>query len=101
MKVLKILAIATVVLVLGAGIASSQTWAPLNHQPGVNVGPMLQLRDGRILFHEEQAGNARNWWILTPDSTGSYLNGLQSATLTPNLLAEKGWGRFNVQSTLG
>lgn len=79
MKFLKILAIATVVLVLGAGIASSQTWAPLNHQPGVNVGPMLQLRDGRILFHEEQAGNARNWWILTPDSTGSYLNGTWSS----------------------
>jgi Putative MetA-pathway of phenol degradation len=33
--------------------------------------------------------------------TGSYQNGLQSATLTPNLLAEKGWGRYNVQSTLG
>jgi hypothetical protein len=40
---------------------------------------MLQLRDGRILVHEDQGGNARNWWILTPDSTGSYLNGTWSS----------------------
>ena len=79
MKFLRISALATVVLVLGAGVASSQTWAPLNHQPGVNLGPMLQLRDGRILAHEEQDGNPRNWWILTPDSTGSYLNGTWSS----------------------
>jgi hypothetical protein len=79
MKFLKICTIATVVLLLGAGIASSQTWTPLNHQPGVNLGVMLQLRDGRILAHEEQNGNPRNWWILTPDSTGSYVNGTWSS----------------------
>ena len=79
MKFLRISALATVVLVLGAGIASSQTWAPLTHQPGVTLGPMLQLRDGRILVHEEQDGNPRNWWILTPSSTGSYLNGTWSS----------------------
>jgi hypothetical protein len=33
--------------------------------------------------------------------TGSYQNGLPSATLTPNLLAEKGWRAFAVQSSLG
>ena len=78
MKFLKIFAMATVVLALGAGIASSQTgsWAPLTNQPpGVTLGPMLQLRDGRILVHEEQSGNARDWWILTPSTTGSYLSG--------------------------
>jgi len=39
---------------------------------------MLQLRDGRILVHEEQNG-AANWFILTPDSTGSYINGTWSS----------------------
>jgi hypothetical protein len=34
-------------------------------------------------------------------ATGSYQNGQRSATLTPNLLTEKGWGRFNIQSTFG
>jgi hypothetical protein len=33
--------------------------------------------------------------------TGSYQNGLKSGTVTPNLLAEKGWGPFDVQSTFG
>jgi hypothetical protein len=33
--------------------------------------------------------------------TGSYQNGQKSATLTPNFLIEKGWGRCNIQSTLG
>lgn len=40
---------------------------------------MLQLRDGRILVHEEQGGNSANWHILTPDSTGSYINGTWSS----------------------
>src|SRR5450432_1749230 len=73
------LAIAITVLLALAGLASAQTWTPLNNQPGVNVGPMLQLRDGRILVHEEQAGNARAWHVLTPDATGSYVNGTWSS----------------------
>ncbi len=67
------------VCLLGASFAGAQTWAPLNHQPGVNLGAIVQLRDGRILAHEEQAGNSANWWILTPDSTGSYKNGTWSS----------------------
>src|ERR1700759_4175464 len=67
------------VLVLGVGLASAQTWTPLTHQPTVNLGAMVQLRDGRILVHEEQQGNSLNWWILPPDSTGSYVNGTWSS----------------------
>ncbi len=33
--------------------------------------------------------------------TGSYQNGQKSATLTPNILAEKGWGPFNIQRQSG
>jgi hypothetical protein len=33
--------------------------------------------------------------------TGSYQNGQHSGTLTPTILGEKGWGSFNVQSTIG
>lgn len=40
---------------------------------------MLQLRDGRILVHEEQQGNSANWHVLTPDATGSYINGTWSS----------------------
>ena len=59
--------------------ASAQTWTPLVNQPGVNLGAMLQLRDGRILVHEEQSGNSNAWHILTPDSTGNYVNGTWSS----------------------
>jgi len=59
--------------------ASAQTWTPLNNQPGVNLGAMLQLRDGRILVHEEQSGNSTAWHILTPDASGSYINGTWSS----------------------
>jgi hypothetical protein len=33
--------------------------------------------------------------------TGTYQNGQHSGTLTPTVLGEKGWGPFNVQSTIG
>lgn len=68
-----------VVCVLGLSLASAQSWTPLSNAPGVNVGVMVQLRDGRILVHEEQSGNSQNWHILTPDSTGSYVNGTWSS----------------------
>ncbi|MBZ5665587.1 MAG: choice-of-anchor D domain-containing protein [Acidobacteriia bacterium] len=73
------LAITSTILFALLAAAGAQTWTPLVNQPGVNVGVMLQLRDGRILVHEEQAGNSRAWHILTPDSTGSYVNGTWSS----------------------
>jgi hypothetical protein len=56
----------------------------------------------RILARNEQTGN----YILTAFfggsvPTGSYRNGAVSATLTPTLAGGKGWGRFDVESTLG
>jgi hypothetical protein len=76
---LKHIGLAAAGLILGTGLASAQNWTPLTHQPGHNVGAMVQLRDGRVMVHEEQSGNSRNWWILSPDSTGSYVNGTWSA----------------------
>lgn len=58
---------------------NAQSWTPLTNQPGANLGVMLQLRDGRILVHEEQSGNSRAWHILTPDASGSYINGTWSS----------------------
>ena len=79
MKSLHTFAIASILVFTLLSIAGAQTWTPLNNQPGADVGAMLQLRDGRILVHEEQGGNSRNWHILTPDSTGSYINGTWSS----------------------
>ncbi|HWZ81957.1 MAG TPA: choice-of-anchor D domain-containing protein [Terriglobales bacterium] len=73
------LAITSAALFLLIATASSQSWTPLVNQPGVNLGAMLQLRDGRILVHEEQSGNSKAWHILTPDASGSYVNGTWSS----------------------
>jgi Abnormal spindle-like microcephaly-assoc'd, ASPM-SPD-2-Hydin len=79
LKSLGKLAITSAMLFALLGAAGAQTWTPLVNQPGANLGVMLQLRDDRILVHEEQGGNSRAWHILTPDSTGSYINGTWSS----------------------
>ncbi|MGC2558140.1 MAG: choice-of-anchor D domain-containing protein [Terriglobales bacterium] len=79
MKVFQNLAITSALIFAWVGAAGAQTWTPLNNKPGADVGVMLQLRDGRILVHEEQGGNSANWHILTPDATGSYINGTWSS----------------------
>ena len=79
MKLFRTLGLTAVVALAMVGSASAQTWTKLTNQPGVNVGPMLQLRDGRILVNESQSPNPGVWKILTPDSTGSYVNGTWSS----------------------
>ncbi len=79
LKFLGNFAITCVALFAVSAVAGAQTWTPLTNQPGVNLGAMLQLRDGRVLVHEEQNGNSRNWHILTPDASGSYVNGTWSS----------------------
>ena len=59
---------------------SSATWTKATNTPPVSVGSMLLLTDGRILVHSEPNcsgcfGNYNNWYTLTPDLNGSYVNG--------------------------
>jgi len=79
MKLFRTLGLTAIVALALAGFASAQTWTPLTNKPAANVGPMLQLRDGRILVNESQSPNPGIWFILTPDSTGSYVNGTWSS----------------------
>jgi hypothetical protein len=79
MKVFVRSAIALAVLLALAAAAGAQTWTALTNSAPAPIGPVLQLRDGRILAHEDQGGNANNWWILTPDANGSYVNGTWSS----------------------
>ena len=67
---------------------TSGTWTKITTEPSVSVGAMLLLTDGRVLVHSEPncsgcTGNYANWYTLTPDSTGNYVNGTwtQVATL--------------------
>ncbi len=55
----------------------------------------------RFLTHNEEDGNAILTAFLGGSSpTGTYKNGSSSAILTPTLAGGKGWGIFDVQSTI-
>ncbi len=71
--------------------------------PATNgVGDVSFVMKYRILSANEEKGN----YILTAFfggnvTTGTYKNGARSSTLTPTLAGGKGWGRFDLESTLG
>jgi hypothetical protein len=52
-------------------------WTPLTNQPAFQAGTMLLLTDGAVLCQDEgpSNGGTANWWKLTPDAFGSYVNG--------------------------
>jgi Galactose oxidase, central domain len=52
------------------------TWGPLTHQPSFGAGTMLLLTDGTVMC---QKSGTNQWWKLTPDINGSYVNGTWSA----------------------
>src|SRR5690349_431298 len=55
-------------------------WTPLAHKPGFAPGTMLVESDGTVLVHKEpgNVGATADWYRLTPDKTGSYVNGTWS-----------------------
>ncbi|MHB1089062.1 MAG: Kelch repeat-containing protein, partial [Acidimicrobiales bacterium] len=61
-----------------AAAAASSGWQPLTNVPSsINPGVMLLLTDGSVLVQDQGPNNAGtgNWWKLTPNSRGDYLNG--------------------------
>ena len=57
------------------GAAAPGRWTPLTHQPTFDTDTALLLTDGTVMVHEY--GN-NNWWRLTADSNGDYVNGTWS-----------------------
>ena len=59
--------------------ATPGTWTPLAHIPATtNVGTMELLSDGTVLAAAPNFSVANIWFKLTPDATGSYVNGTWS-----------------------
>lgn len=77
----------------------------LFHQnPGAMNGPgdASFMMKYRLLARNEEHGNGILTGFLAGSvPTGTYTNGSVSAIVTPTLAAGKGWGNFDVQSTLG
>src|ERR1700734_2804015 len=69
---------AAVAIALGlAPAARAQTWTPLVNAPTFYPGSALLLTDGTVMVQDQGSSGAgtSNWWKLTPDNTGSYVNG--------------------------
>jgi len=64
----------TIVALFGLAIvnADAQTWTPLVNQPSFAASNPLLLTDGTVIAHN---ACSPDWWRLTPDATGSYVNG--------------------------
>jgi hypothetical protein len=72
MKRSRTLGITLAVMLALASVGFSQTWTPLKHQPTFAANAALLLTDGRVIVQDT---NASDWWTLTPDEHGSYVNG--------------------------
>jgi hypothetical protein len=60
------------------GVAASQKWQRLKHEPTFAANTALLLTDGTVMVQDSGPGNGggtNHWWRLTPDSKGSYVNG--------------------------
>jgi hypothetical protein len=64
-----------VVLLVVSGSSLAQTLIKLKNQPPDGIIYTLQLTDGTVMA---QGNNYTDWWRLTPDDTGSYINGTWS-----------------------
>jgi hypothetical protein len=62
---------------------TSGVWTALNNSPPLfaSAGTFL-LTDGRVLMEDAELTNVA-WWTLTPDITGSYINGTWTKVASP------------------
>ena len=68
---------------LKADTVAASPWTPLKSPPPFGTpGTMLLESDGTVLVHNEPdnntTGGTTDWWKLTPDSHGSYVDGTWS-----------------------
>ena len=73
-----------------------------NSSAADGFGDFSFLAKYRIASGNTQHGSyTLSAWMLTTIPTGSYKNGSANASVQPNVGAGKGFGKFDVQSTLG
>ncbi len=69
---IKFALVAAFVFAVMCGLATAQTLTKLVHQPPDGVQLSFQMTDGTVMV---QGNESADWWKLTPDITGSYVNG--------------------------
>ena len=76
----------------------------VHNQTGVRngYGDVSFLLKYRVLSKNEQKGNyILTFFFAASAPTGQFSNGARDAIITPTLAAGKGWGKFDIQSTIG
>jgi hypothetical protein len=71
----RFLVVLTLLLLAVSGVALAQSLQTLLHQPPNGAFLSFLLTDGTVMF---QGNSLSDWWKLTPDNTGSYVNGTWS-----------------------
>jgi len=71
------------VFLLGSGLVAAQSWQPVTNQAPFGASTALLLTDGTVMV---QRVESPQWFQLTPDAFGSYVNGTWSplASLSPD-----------------
>jgi hypothetical protein len=87
MPLLRNLALVLLAILSTFSLGVAQSWQPLTHQPTFTAGHLMLLTDGTVLVHHEDPNDGfSEWYKLTPDINGSYVNGTwsQLASLSPD-----------------
>jgi hypothetical protein len=66
------LSLFALLLLVSVASGSAATWSKLTNPAPSSIQIMVQMTDGTILV---QSFNGQTWMKLTPDATGSYING--------------------------
>jgi uncharacterized protein (TIGR03437 family) len=66
-------------LALATTLAQAQTWITINNPPPQGLFFCMLLTDGCVMCQADGYQNLSTWYKLTPDSFGSYLNGVWSS----------------------
>jgi hypothetical protein len=75
-----VIGFALLALLTFSALAGAQTWSNLTNQPANNIGSPLLLTDGTVIVQEIHTDGSGTgvWYRLTPNNTGSYINGTWS-----------------------
>ncbi len=68
-----------------ANALSAGTWTPLGHTAPSGIGTMELLSDGTVMASAAAGFTSNVWYKLTPDASGSYVNGAWSQLTSMSL----------------
>ena len=66
-------------------VSGKDPWQLIPNPSGINgfMEHMYLMTNGKVLVQSRGGGGFEKWWLLTPDSSGSYLNGTWTQAAQP------------------